>query len=180
MAIVELGVEHVHVAARAIQSRHGAFGLQSGEVIAVEGSGIESFATIEGTVVIGCETPAVAATLHHHPREREVVLLRGMQGDACAAEEVVAAVRGLATIPLELLRLREQLLAFAVALVLTMAVADVGIAVPARRVVVDVEAGVGSATGVGTCLHGTIIAGLQVLLQHDVDDTRRAFGRELR
>ena len=55
-----------------------------------------------------------------------------MQGDAGTAEEVVAAIGSLTTIPLELIGLREQLFALVVAFVLSMAETNVGICIEER------------------------------------------------
>ena len=107
VSVVELRVEHLHIASRAVETCHRAIGGEGGEVIAVEGAGIEAFATVEGTIVVGREAAVVVVSFHHHARQREVVLLRGMQGDAGTTEEVVAAIGSLATIPLELIGLCE-------------------------------------------------------------------------
>ena len=57
---------------------------------------------------------------------------------------------------------------------------DVQIGVDDGRVVVDVETRVGAAHRVGARLQRTVISRLEVFLEHDVDDARRALSRELR
>ena len=58
------------------------------------------------------------------------------------------------------------------------AVAHIQIGVNQSAVVVDVEACVGTAASVATCLHRAVIASLAVFLEYNVDDTSRTFSRE--
>ena len=157
VAVVELRVEHIHVAARACESVH--------EIVAESVS--------HGGVSVRCEALRLAFALHKHSAQAQVVLLRGVQRQSGACEEVVApaVVVRLVALVVGVGGLR----ALGVACALAVAVAYVGICVQETAVVVDVETAVGAALSVGTCLKRTVVARLAVFLQHDVDDAGRAF-----
>ena len=119
---------------------------------------------------------AVSASVHEHAAEAEVVLCRSVQRHTGTCEEVVATLFAVAIVCL-VVRIA-GLLALHVSGIGTMAVAEVYIRVNQSAVVVDVEACVGTAASVATCLHRAVIASLAVFLEHNVDDTSRTFSRE--
>ena len=101
-----------------------------------------------------------------------------MERHAGTCEEIVAPAVVVGTIVL--IVCGRSLMALGTSRIGAVAIADVGISVDERTAVVDVEAGVGSASGVAASLQRTIIARLTVLLEHDVDDAHRSFSGELR
>ena len=68
--------------------------------------------------------------------------------------------------------------------VMTLAIADVGIGIELATAIVDVGTGIvtSKVEVIHACTHlcATIVACLTVALEHDVDDTHRAFGAILR
>ena len=164
VAVVQFAIHHIHVTRTCVATRH-----QSRVICRPNGS-----------IVVGRGAPVLVAALHHHARQREVVLLRDVEGDACTTEEVVAHVGALRLIPLVLVCLQIFLFALGASFIFAMAETNVQISVDDGRVVVDVETCVGTALRVGTCLQRTVVARLEVFLQHDVDNSSRTFSREFR
>ena len=180
MAVVELAIKHIHLALRTGFAGHDMRRCQATEVEIVESRWIQPFRTVEHSVVIGRELMSAGSASHHHTRQRKIVFFRGVERHSGTSEQAISLVGTLALVPLILVRLEEKLLALTATLALAMAIADVGVAVPFRRIIVDVETRVGTASRVGTDLHTAVIAWFQVFLHHNVDDAGRAFRREFR
>ena len=180
MAVVELAVKHIHPTLGTGFAGHDMRRCQTTEVEIVERRWIQPFRTVEHPVVIGCELMSAGSASHHHTRQRKIVLFRGVERHSGTSEQTVTLVGTLALVPLILVGFQEKLLALTAALALAMAIADVGVAVPFRRVIVDVETRVAAASRVDSGLHTAVIARFQVFFHHDVDDAGRAFRREFR
>ena len=74
VAVVELRIEHIHVVARACEAVH-----------AVVGESVS-----HGGVLVRCEALRLVFALHQHSAQAEVVILRSVERQSGACEEVVA------------------------------------------------------------------------------------------
>ena len=161
MAVRKLAVIHSHATLSSAETIHA---------IVVQ-------AIAYGCIIIRCEAVGAALAIHKHSAERQLVLLRGVERHAGTCEEIVAPVVVVGTIVLIIGG--RSLMALGTSRIGAVAIADVGISVDERTAVVDVKAGVGTASGVAASLQRTIIARLTVFLEHDVDDAHRSFSGEL-
>ena len=164
MVVANLAVVHVGIALARIQTVHH----------------IRVVSRPDRTIVIRRATLVVVAALHGHAREGYIVLRGHVPGQSDAGKEVPSAVVALTLVVLVFVGLQVFLFTDTAAAALALAEAEVGKGVEHPARVVEVAACVPAAGIVGADAQRTIIARLTVALQHDVDDTCRSLGRELR
>ena len=128
---------------------------------------------------VGRYAAVLVAAAHHHAREREGVLVGGVVGQPGAGEEVVARAVVLRAVRLVLVGVEVLLVALRSAVVGPVAVAYVEVALPPAYVEVHVAAGVGAALGAAAGLHGAVVSGGAVFLQHYVYYAGAALGTVL-
>lgn len=134
----------------------------------------------DSAVVVGRLVVALVVAAHRHAAHGDVVFLCEVPRQAHTAEESAAAVVALAIVALILARLQVLLFALRAAATATGAVANVAVGLDDAAAVIQVSAGVPAALRVDAGAQRTVVAGLAVALQDDVDDAGRTFGRELR
>ena len=113
MTVVQFCVQHVHaVTAHAVTEHH-----------------VGILRCSHRTIMIRCGAGVVAATIHKHSAQRDVVFLGGMQGDSSTAEKVVALSFVLAVVVLVGISKGIELSALAAALVVAVTVAYIQVGI---------------------------------------------------
>ena len=163
MLIAQFSMIHMATAATFIQAEH---------LVAV-------LRSTYGSIMVWCRCRISRLAVKKHTSQGNVIFGCEMPCESGTRKEVVAFVLALAGVVLVFVGLLVVLFALTATTASTLAVSNIDIGVEWTTGVVDIATGIISLIVVGTYLQGPIVASLAVTFQNDVDDTCRAFWREL-